>query len=344
LESESEGSTYRTIFEWLPLPALLLDHELRITLANRATAEMFEVPSEKLPGRPLLSIVPYRKLSRFLRNFGDTRSKVLELEMPACAGRTGMTLRITAVRLASEDLPLKPQRPAVVPKPILESKLLLFENITDKVFLEQQLVKFVRENLTDSFKPEALEALDTTIERLGELRQLLFTLTGFVRRKQPKYELTDLHELIRRSVAFIARDAESRGVQLTVSLAPVALACELDYRTINQVLLNLLKNAIESMPTGGRLEVRTQLRPADNDDQEGALVEVSDTGIGIEDAELRKIFRPLYSAKSPGMGLGLSFCRQVIEEHGGKIHLSSRRGAGTTVAIILPLRQEETNA
>ena len=342
-------------------------------LANDNISETFGIPAEKLIGRPVLSVVPHSKLGKFLLDCGESRSKVLELEVPSRAGRTAMTLKITAVRLGAEAQWKKKSNAATITKRTGEAKLLLFENVTDRVILEQQFVQaekvagmsqlaasiahelanpltsitynlnFVRDSLTSLSNREAEEALETTIERINEMRQLLSTLSGFVRHRQPKYEIADLHELIRRSIAFISKDAEHRRIQLTLSLAPAPLVCEMDQRTINQVLLNLLKNAMEAMPIGGTLAVKTQLRLPDRDHQETAIIEISDTGIGIEEAELRKIFRPLYSTKPHGMGLGLSFCRQIIEEHGGEIHLASRKGIGTTVALMLPLRQQDAN-
>ena len=70
------------------------------------------------------------------------------------------------------------------------------------------------------------------------------------------------------------------------------------------------------------------------------VLEVEDTGIGVEEADLRKVFRPLFTTKPGGSGLGLSFCRQTVEEHGGEIRLGSQKGQGTRVTLLLPLRQE----
>jgi signal transduction histidine kinase len=145
-------------------------------------------------------------------------------------------------------------------------------------------------------------------------------------------------------VTFIAQDAARRRVDLALSLAPYPLACEMDVRVIKQVLLNLLKNAMDAMPDGGRLEVRTLMQPPAGDEPANVLIEVEDTGVGIEEADLRKVFRPLFSTKPRGAGLGLSFCRQAVEEHGGRVRLFSRgRGRGTLALVSLPSRQTATD-
>jgi signal transduction histidine kinase len=114
----------------------------------------------------------------------------------------------------------------------------------------------------------------------------------------------------------------------------------MDVRAIRQVLLNLLRNAMEAMPQGGRIEIGTSYRPPDRHGPATVLIEIADTGVGIPESDLRRVFRPLFSSKPRGAGLGLSYCRQVVEEHGGEIHLMSRgRDRGTVAFVSLPVRQ-----
>jgi signal transduction histidine kinase len=90
--------------------------------------------------------------------------------------------------------------------------------------------------------------------------------------------------------------------------------------------------------------VRTTLRSAADGPLGSVLLEIADTGVGIAEADLRRVFRPLFSTKQRGLGLGLSFCRQTIEEHGGEIRLTSDgRGRGATAVIALPARQSSTH-
>jgi two-component system sensor histidine kinase AtoS len=163
----------------------------------------------------------------------------------------------------------------------------------------------------------------------------------FTGQRRPHYQPADLHALIRRSLAFMGKGVEKHGIKLLVSLADSLPRCFLDVRAISQVLLNLLKNAVEAMPEGGGLTVGTRLEASSGEDGEAVVIEIRDTGVGIEEGELRRVFRPLYSTKPRGTGLGLSFCRQVVEEHGGEIHLASRLGKGTTVTLRLPVHQED---
>jgi signal transduction histidine kinase len=97
---------------------------------------------------------------------------------------------------------------------------------------------------------------------------------------------------------------------------------------------------MEATPADGAIEIRTSYRARHGHDPASIVLEVADTGIGIVDADLRRVFRPLFSTKPRGTGLGLSFCRQTVEEHGGEIRLTSRgKDQGANAIITLPVRQ-----
>jgi signal transduction histidine kinase len=171
------------------------------------------------------------------------------------------------------------------------------------------------------------------------MRQLLGTLSSVPRRSAPRFELADVHRVIRQCVAFIARDAERRQISIDVALSAAAAMCEIDVRLIKQVLLNLLKNAMEAMRDGGRIVIQTS-RPAAEAEPGVVVIEIADTGVGIAECDFRRVFRPLFSTKRGGAGLGLSFCRQAVEEHGGAIQITSvGKDQGTTVCVSLPVRQ-----
>jgi signal transduction histidine kinase len=275
-------------------------------------------------------------------------------------------LKITVVRLSGAGGQARKRGAAAQARDL---RLLILEDISDKAVLEQQLVQiekqaamgqlaagilhevanpltsigsnllFVRSAL-GHLGDDVTQAIDVSLEQLSEMRQLLGTLSGFPGRASPRFTAADLHDVVRGSMAFVAKEAERRRIQLAASFAPATVACEMDVRLIKQVLLNLLKNAMDAMPGGGRLDVRTSKRSAE---PEAAVIEVIDTGVGIPEADLRKVFRPLFSTKPRGAGLGLSFCRQAVEEHGGEIRLTSGgHNRGTIAMVSLPLRQAVT--
>jgi signal transduction histidine kinase len=104
-----------------------------------------------------------------------------------------------------------------------------------------------------------------------------------------------------------------------------------DAQRLEQVALNLMLNAAEAMPEGGTLTVRLGV------DAGCAVLEVADTGVGIPAEQVEKVFRPFYSTKPTGTGLGLALAARIIAAHEGAVHIESETGRGTTVRVVLPV-------
>jgi signal transduction histidine kinase len=149
----------------------------------------------------------------------------------------------------------------------------------------------------------------------------------------------DLVGIIEQSVKAGAPVAAARGVALTCSTQPLPHVAA-DPVRIGQVIDNLISNALKFTPSGGRVEVRASV----HDDR--ARVEIADTGAGMSDDEQSRLFERFYrtshahDAAVPGVGLGLSIAKAIVEAHGGKISCASVAGAGTTFAIELPLARQ----
>ena len=362
---EFERSSSAAIVQGLPYAVLLVDGDLRVVLANRAASVLFRQTPERLRGIAVASVITQPGFEDWLREFGTRRTKVMEMVLSG-RGRPSVTVRISALPMVVTTR----RRVTGAATRRRQFRLLVVEDMTERAALEAQLVDsekqgamgqlaagilhevrnpvssigsnltFVREALPASTDAAVTKALGVSLEYLDQMRQLLGTLSGFPRRAAPRYEIADLQDLIRRSVTFVAREAERRKVQLTVSFAPGPVTCEMDVRMIRQVLLNLLRNAMEALPKGGRLDVRTSCRPPDPHAAAACLIEIADDGVGIAESDLRRVFRPLFTTKPRGAGLGLSYCRQAVEEHGGEIHLVSRgKDRGTVALVSLPLRQ-----
>jgi two-component system NtrC family sensor kinase len=142
-----------------------------------------------------------------------------------------------------------------------------------------------------------------------------------------------LNDLVEEVLSLYAAPRES-GVVIEKRLAEGLPEVEVDGDQLKRVLLNLLKNGVESLPEGkGTISVSTEKL-----EERGMLgISLRDDGTGIEDVE--KIFEPYYTTKVKGTGLGLIISRQIIEEHGGEIEVRSEVGKGTEVRILLPPRR-----
>jgi signal transduction histidine kinase len=167
-------------------------------------------------------------------------------------------------------------------------------------------------------------------------------MLGFARNNSTQRQMTDLVALLEEVLVLVEKDLSKHRVQLETKYhgrphAPVVPA------QIEQVLLNLIINARQAMPRGGRLKIEVR----ENVTTQMAEVRVTDSGVGIPPDRLRLIFEPFFTTKEPdehghgGTGLGLSVCRQIIEQHQGRIRVESLVGRGATFTVKLPLKGSE---
>jgi signal transduction histidine kinase len=186
------------------------------------------------------------------------------------------------------------------------------------------------------------QALEKILKGSQRAATIVNSMLGFARNNSAHREPTDLAGLVEEVLILTEKDLSKHRIQVEKRFhgrprAPVVPA------QIEQVLLNLIINARQAMPRGGhlRLEVRENARA------QMAEVRVADTGVGIPPERLRLIFEPFYTTKEPdanghgGTGLGLSVCRQIIEQHQGRIRVESLVGKGATFTVKLPLRVDD---
>jgi two-component system sensor histidine kinase HydH len=172
-----------------------------------------------------------------------------------------------------------------------------------------------------------------------EARRLELMLTevrDFTRPAKPQKELQTINSVIKDTVALMEDALQEKGVLCDMSLDHDQYPVLLDPRQIKQLLINLLKNALEAMPSGGRLTILSKVENGH------ARVSIVDSGAGMSPEMVSKIFDPFYTTKKKGTGLGLAVCRKIIEDHGGEISVQSEEGKGTEVTFILPAGTEET--
>jgi signal transduction histidine kinase len=146
---------------------------------------------------------------------------------------------------------------------------------------------------------------------------------------------TDMRALLRNVLELVAVKAAKERVQIALEADPQPAVLEIDPDFIRTCLFNILLNAFQAMPDGGRITVRTR------SDGTWCVVEISDTGTGVPPETAARAFDPFFTTKRGGIGLGLAFTKRVVEEHGGRVSFQSAEGQGTTVRILLPRPDEE---
>jgi signal transduction histidine kinase len=177
------------------------------------------------------------------------------------------------------------------------------------------------------------QVLQEVQQEILHIKNILSDLLDYARPRQPEFHLADLSATAERAVSLARQQVLSRPIQIKVVRNDDLTPVEHDPAQIQQVLLNLLLNGIQALDGKGQVCVDLATEPG------FAVVRVRDTGKGIAPERLTNIFRPFYTTKGGGTGLGLSLSRRIVEDHGGTIDVASTPGHGTEFTVRLPLHK-----
>jgi two-component system, sporulation sensor kinase E len=172
----------------------------------------------------------------------------------------------------------------------------------------------------------------------GEINRLDYIITQFLGAIRPapaQLKMASLNEAVEKTLALLGPEIENRGVTVKTKLSRHLTATPIDATQLQQVLVNLVKNAMQAMTTGGALTLQT------GETSDSVWVSVTDTGGGIPQEQINRIFEPFYTTKKKGTGLGLMIVQRIVRAHNGRIELDSHVGSGTTFRIWLPLPERK---
>ncbi|MGA3265821.1 MAG: ATP-binding protein [Verrucomicrobiota bacterium] len=197
-------------------------------------------------------------------------------------------------------------------------------------------------------EPDRLEARSTAESALklsrylevakGEIARLDYIVTQFLGAIRPaplQLKIASLNDVVETTLDLLRPEIENRDIAVKTRLARQLTATPIDPTQMQQVLVNLVKNALHAMTRGGTLSLQT----GETDD--GVWVSVGDTGGGIPPEQISRIFEPFYTTRKKGTGLGLMIVQRIVRAHGGRIELESRVGRGTSFRIWLPLHERK---
>jgi two-component system, sporulation sensor kinase E len=172
----------------------------------------------------------------------------------------------------------------------------------------------------------------------GEINRLDYIVTQFLQAIRPaalQLKIAPLNDVVEKTVMLLRPEIENRGIAIQTKLARHLAATPIDATQLQQVLVNLVKNAMHAMTSGGMLTLQT------GESSDEVWVSVADTGGGIPQEQLNRIFEPFYTTKKKGSGLGLMIVQRIIRAHNGRIELESHVGHGTIFRIWLPLHERK---
>jgi len=196
-------------------------------------------------------------------------------------------------------------------------------------------VQLIRKATTACENPAQSRYLDVLDEEIERLNRIVVDFLFAVRPMDITPINDDLNAIVSELGDFMRYEAEQNSVQLYVECDRALPLLPIDKRYMKQALLNLIKNALGAMPNGGSLRLSTALAGDE------VRLSVEDTGVGIGEDKLGKIFEPYFTTKENGTGLGLTLAYKIIKEHSGDITVKSKLGMGSTFTITLPVPQRE---
>jgi len=356
------GLDYEALLAGLPDAVVGVDEDLRIVLWNPAAEALLGRSSRRTVGRGLKDVFPpetslYRHLAETLAtgesrsessaviDNADGRSARVSIVTAPLAGSTGAVSAAVAVvrdvtRLHQLESEMRRGQTLAAAGQIAMG---LAHEIRNPLGAIRGAVQLLKRELGDEARwAEYIEVLLKEVDRVNRIIEMLLDLGRPVTLRPVPL---NIHQLLERVALMSEALAEPRRVQIVRRYDPSLPPILADEDRMLQVLHNLVRNAIEAMPRGGRLMLVTRLSMdplfAKVDLGLGlksmALVQVADEGEGIPEATRARLFTPFFTTKDKGLGLGLALCHRIVEEHRGSIHVESELGKGTTVSCFLPI-------
>ncbi|MGQ9560341.1 MAG: PAS domain-containing sensor histidine kinase [Candidatus Oleimicrobiaceae bacterium] len=335
-----------------------LDSHYRIIFWNKGAEAIFEYPAFDILRKHLTVLTPagserrkrLRRLlaqlrrDRYIRNIETVlttksgRDVPVDVTLSTIRDQEGRVIGYSSVirdvseRKRLEEKVLQAERLATVGR--MAAKVAHdIRNPLSSISLNVELLGDEVANLSQASNEEIRELLTSIASEVDRLAQMSQEYLEFARIPKLKLQLTDANQLFAELLKRSSPELAAKGIAVSTHYCEHLPPIRVDRAQMYRALQNLLRNAIEAMPNGGSLTLRTDR------DGDWVVMRMADTGVGIEEHELPKIFEPFHSTKEFGTGLGLTITRHVVEEHGGQVSCSSQMGVGTEFTILLPVNE-----
>ncbi len=183
-----------------------------------------------------------------------------------------------------------------------------------------------------SLDPAQQQMFDDVVQQIKKIDRIVHQVLNFAKPRDPQFLPHHLNEIVGYCYDLAKAHLRKANMEVELDLGDNIPMLVVDFNQISQVIMNLMINAIEAMPGGGTLTIRTMYQ----EEPAAVVLQVTDTGDGILEEDQDRIFDPFFTRKSEGTGLGLAISRQILEKHGAFIEFDTQFGAGTTFRIIFP--------
>lgn len=358
-----ERSFLETLFNTIEDGVLVVDESGRILYFNEAVTRLIGLTPD-LEGEPVtkvLSELDWKKISHFDSEGGRhvirhefevhyPRPRFLRLYAAPldgeAAGSSGVAL------IMHDATEARQQTFEAIESERIQALTLLAASVAHELgnplnalhihlqLMERELKKLTPAGKVSGRDLDAVESVRKLTQFLGvakgEINRLDYIITQFLQAIRPtpsQLRPAQINDVVEKTLKLLRPELENRGILVKEKLGRQLPLVPIDETQMQQVLVNLVKNAMQAMTKGGTLTLAT------GESSEGVWVSVADTGCGIADEQLKRIFEPFYTTKKKGSGLGLMIVQRVVRAHNGRIELDSRTGRGTVFRIWLPLHE-----
>ncbi len=332
----------------LPVGLIATGEDGKVRIINTAAEEMVGVDSKSVLGNDPSKILPVQIASELQNQSvtpGDTYQKEISLNDSKKRNRSLLTVALPVVdsekkfagnTLLIQDLSqIKDLQKELRRNERLAALGKMAAGVAHELRNPLSSIKGLALLLKSKLKVDArgIETADILVQEVERLNRSIGELLDYARPQKLQLEKIDIGEILNKSMALIAADVESSGVELDID-------CKENYYVngdrdkLNQVFLNLFLNSIQAMEDGGLLKIKTFTQGM------RVICQIEDSGCGLEQESISKVFDPYFTTKSGGTGLGLAMSAKIIEEHNGTIEFRSDINQGTTVKVNLPVYSE----
>jgi len=340
------------LFDQVPEGIMVLSQKMEILFLSRRMIQLFNIQESAARKRDLKEAIPDEPLLDLIVKTIEQKKELFQKEFEVLLPRP-MILRINLILEKNETQPIFILSIANLTQVEIsirerfklenwESMLGLAAGIAHEIgnplnslTIHLKLIEKALPKLPLQDRTKIENSLRSAQDETARLDQIVRNFLKVTRRKPLKFELAQINDLVSKTVTFLKPELKTAKIRVQEELDKRIPFFLLDPERIHQVFLNIIKNAVHAMPKGGTLKIQTQLK------EKICFIRFQDTGIGISDESIPKIFDAYYTTKEEGSGLGLMIVYQIIREHGGRIEVASKKGLGTTFTIILPLRKEK---